>query len=315
MYVTRKEQWQNAFFSQQRHTLTETVTWVGNGVHSGEMIKLKVSPYHPKEQEVLGVIINGQPLATWQITHSSWKTQLIHPQAGAISMTEHLFAALYVAGIDDVSIECIGGEEWPILDGSAKEYLAPLIPTPTIQKRKSHPQGSLKRSFLYLPKMEQRYKESHIISQPIGHSIGTAIGDRTYSSSKEYPYFDDLYLKISLTLDLPPLQKQHVQVKIFDHLISQVINAKTFGFLKDADTLKDLGLIKGVSPTNTLVYDEHGRSLSIESIDHEAANHKVLDILGDLYLLGKRVIGHLEVQRGSHLLNQLFVKSLKEKCG
>ncbi len=206
-------------------------------------------------------------------------------------MTEHLFAALYAAGIDDVMIE-IDAEELPILDGSALEYITPLDPTPTIQ-------GGMiiQREAIDLPlDLHITWLESSIktlIRPPI---------DNAHALSQ---------LQIHLTLELPPIKTQRATLLTIEDLYHRVIPAKTFGLLSDEEALRSQGLIKGVSHENTRVYDDTGEPLTPSMISSEAAHHKILDIIGDLYLLSRRPRGSLEVIRGSHRLNHKALYFIK----
>jgi UDP-3-O-[3-hydroxymyristoyl] N-acetylglucosamine deacetylase len=289
-----KHIWSEALLSSHRHTLNMPVMWTGVGVHGGLDTQVKAIPYHPNNDQQPGVILCGYHLSSWQVVDTSYSTVLAHPKVGVVKMTEHLFAALFAAGIDDVLID-VDGEECPILDGSASAYINRLKPIKTHRSHLNH-HDYIEREWIDLPhSFSVSWKESSIKSQKIDQNHDRPI--------------TQLPLTMTLALDLPPLEKQIAKLNTFEDLYDRVIPAQTFGFLKDEHTLRQRGLIKGVNYNNTTIYDDLGQALSPPPIRHAAAHHKLLDTIGDLYRLGKRLKGHLIIHRGGHHINHLFVTS------
>ena len=297
-FLQHTDHWAQALLSPFRHTLQHSITWSGVGVHSAQVTKVSVYPYHPRDQEQYGVIFCGYPLTEWSLSQSAYATSLSHPKIGQKKMTEHLFAALYAAGINDVKIE-VKGEELPILDGSAWSYLKPLEPVYTQSKEK--PTAKVPRNWTTLP---QGLTISWLESQLQVLSIPGEI--ERLSDSECLP------LQVSLHLNLPPLEDHSFHLLSIDDLYRRIIPAKTFGFLQDEQRLKSLSLIQGVSYENTRIYDELGQAINPPHIPDEAAAHKILDFLGDLYRLPHSLKGRIYIERGSHELNHRLVSKMMQ---
>ena len=297
-FLEKVDHWAQALLSPFRHTLQHSVTWSGIGVHRGQIATVSVHPYFPPSQAHQGVIFCGYPLAEWSVLHSAYASCLTHPKVGQKKMTEHLFAALYAAGIDDVSIE-VDGEELPILDGSAWLYLEPLKSVYSSSPSDQLSDLSLSREWIHLPK---GYAVSWLESDL--HVLSDLDDVDQFSVSSALP------LQVSLHLNLPPLASHSFDLRTTSDLYQRVIPAKTFGFAKDEQALKSLGLIKGVSYENTRVYDHLGKAINPPHIHDEAAAHKILDFLGDLYRLPYSPKGTVHIGRGSHELNHRFVQAI-----
>ena len=297
-FFEKIDHWAQALLSPFRHTLQHSVTWTGIGVHSGQITTVSVYPYFPPSQDHQGVIFCGYPLVEWSVSNSAYASCLTHPKVGQKKMTEHLFAALYAAGIDDVSIE-VDGEELPILDGSAWLYLEPLKSVYTSPQSVQRSDLSLSRKWTHLPKgYTVSWLESNL------HVLSDLDDANQVSVSSVLP------LQVSLHLDLPPLASHSFDLRTTSDLYQRVMPAKTFGFAKDEEKLKNLGLIRGVSHENTRVYDHLGKAINPPHIHDEAAAHKILDFLGDLYRLPYSPKGKVHIGRGSHELNHRFVQAI-----
>lgn len=286
--------WSQALMSSDRHTISRSVTWVGRGVHSGTHTQVSAFPYHPQTYEPFGTILCGYHLSEWQVVDTRNTTVLFHHRVGSIKMTEHLFAALFAAGIDDIILD-VKGEECPILDGSAFDYLKDLTPTPTLSTQSSSTQYIKRQWYALAHSLKVTWQEASIEYHPSLPAVPS-----------DHPLMP---LTIALHLHIPPLALQNVQIMNYATLYHQVIPAKTFGFLSDEAHLRKQGLIKGVTHANTNIYDHLGQAINPPHMEHEAAYHKVLDTLGDFYRLGKRLKGHLNIRRGGHHINQLFMSS------
>ena len=299
IFLKKFDYWAQALLSPFRHTIRDSVTWSGVGVHSGQIATVSVHPYFPQSQDHQGVIFCGYPLAKWSVSQSAYATCLSHPKVGHKKMTEHLFAALYAAGIDDVLIE-VTGEELPILDGSAWPYLEPLR---TIYTRPQHDQQSNLRLSRNRTPLPQGYALSWLES-----SIQVLSNHDNRSQSS---VLSALPLQVSLHLNMPPLAPSTFYLQNTIDLYERVIPAKTFGFARDEAALRNRGLIQGVSFENTRIYDHLGKAVNPPHIPDEAAAHKILDFLGDLYRLSYSPKGKVHIERGSHELNHRFAKAIE----
>lgn len=192
-----------------------------------------------------------------------------------ISTVEHLLAALWLKQVwTGWTIE-VDGPELPILDGSAREWLALLsevAPSPIPTRECTH-SVHVEEKYSRLV-VEYAAAFSLTVSVMFGHP---QIGYQSFSS--------------------PPER------------LAEVADARTFGFAREAGALKAAGLIQGASMENTLVYDAHAPLNEPRGLD-EPVRHKALDFLGDLYLLGAPMTGRFRVHRGSHRLHVKLVEKI-----
>jgi UDP-3-O-[3-hydroxymyristoyl] N-acetylglucosamine deacetylase len=207
-----------------------------------------------------------------------------------IALVEHLLAALHVAGWwEGVLIE-VSGEEIPILDGSAQPWLEEvgLLGVPPVQK------------------------SAFKVNQKFGRGEEGERGKISSSSAPLLPF---------LSVEPAPTTKISVSVNYAHPAIGsqswegtpetypELLSARTFGFLKEYETLRKQGLVTHVSLENVIVFDENG-TLSPLRFHNEPVRHKALDVLGDFFLLGKPLLGTLSVERGSHHAHVAFMREL-----
>ncbi len=200
-----------------------------------------------------------------------------------VGTVEHLLATLSGLGIDNVRIE-IDGPEVPIMDGSAAPF-AYLIKTAGIRVQDEP------KSFLVVKR-----------------AVSVVEGD------KEATLTPDNRFRVDCTIDFnhPLVSDQSYSMEFSDRAFSREISrARTFGFLRDVEMLKKVGLAKGGSLENAIVIDE----FSILNPDglrfpDEFVRHKVLDAMGDISLFGYPVIGHLKMVKSGHALNHKLVEKV-----
>jgi UDP-3-O-[3-hydroxymyristoyl] N-acetylglucosamine deacetylase len=198
-----------------------------------------------------------------------------------VGTVEHLLAALSGLGIDNVRVE-LDGPEVPIMDGSAAPfaYLIKSVGVRVLDEAKS---------FIVIKK-----------------AVTVRDGD------KEATFAPSSRFRVDCTIDFkhPLISDQSFEMEFSDRTFSREISrARTFGFLRDVEMLKKIGLAKGGSLDNAIVVDE----FSILNPDglrfpDEFVRHKVLDAMGDVSLFGHPVIGHLRVMKSGHALNHKLVQ-------
>jgi UDP-3-O-[3-hydroxymyristoyl] N-acetylglucosamine deacetylase len=265
-----------------------------------------------------GVTLNDIAIEEYEVYSTDWSTQMrASPLHRPVSTLEHLFAALWMAGVDDVSIELKSLEtdvnrdaplEAPILDGSAWNWLSKLKPTPTPSDQRDLSSalggGQAHRGVYRNPLVIKEVIEVHFdrcvarLSPPLDQA--------------QFPLPLPIPLSIDLSFDLPPLEPMRIEVNHPEAFLSMIAPARTFGLAQWESELRNHGLIKGASMLNTLVYDQQGSPSSPLRVPSEPAAHKALDLIGDLFWLGRRVAGCLKVDRGSHALNREIIRQLKE---
>ena len=200
-----------------------------------------------------------------------------------VSTIEHLMAAFFGFGIDNALVE-IDGPEVPIMDGSAAPFIFLLKSTGIKEQRIS--------------------KEFIVIKKTLNIQEGNK--SITIKPSRE--------LKVSFTIDFhhPLISNQQFDFSFSGKgFIDEISRARTFGFLKDIEMLRDAGLAKGGSLDNAIVIDDF-RVLNEDGLRYhnEFVRHKILDFLGDVAVMGTPIIGHFIINRSGHSLNHAMLKKL-----
>jgi UDP-3-O-[3-hydroxymyristoyl] N-acetylglucosamine deacetylase len=202
-----------------------------------------------------------------------------------IETIEHLLAALQALGVDNVVVE-LDGPEVPIMDGSAAPFIY-LIHEAGIRSL------SAPRSYLEL-------------SRPV-----TVVGDDGRFVAA-YPC-DRLRLTYTINFDHPLLKHQECSVEIDESsFVEDIAPARTFGFLKDVELMRQAGLALGGSLDNAVVLGETGVLNNPLRFPDEFVRHKVLDLLGDLVLLGRPLRAHVVALRAGHALHTRLVRAILE---
>lgn len=268
-------------------TIGKSVSCQGIGVHSGAVVTLTLHPALPHS----GVTFIRTDLGKVEIK-ANWKTvvdtrmctTIGNTQGDTVSTIEHLMAALAAHGIDNIRVE-IDGPELPILDGSAQPFVT-LIEEAGIQ---------------------DQCASRHVIR--VLKTITVTEGDRRVSLSPA-PYYElevdfDFAGRTALTaqnLVFRPLEEDFAE---------EISSARTFGLLEDAEKLWAMGLSKGASLENTLVFN--GVDVMNEEglrFEDECVRHKVLDALGDLHLAGGLILGKFHGVRTGHGLHHKLLLAL-----
>ena len=269
-----------------QHTLREPVTFRGAGLHTGKSAEITVRPgalnsgiqfirtdLNPAKK-VRGVVefVRSDELR---------QTALVVGN-GIVRTIEHLMAVFHGLGIDNAVVE-VDGEEIPGLDGSAREFVE------EIQRAGIISQGGA-RKFIEIeePIFVDRGDQSLIVL-PAPHFL------ISYTLSYRHPDLQDQFLSLPI---LP---------EIFEREISP---ARTFILKEEAQLLLASGLGKGASLANTLVFERNHPIENSLRFDNEACRHKIMDLLGDLFLLGGFLKGHVIATRSGHTLNLELVRKI-----
>jgi len=220
-----------------------------------------------------GILINSVP-ATWKNVSS---TNLATAISG-ITTVEHLLASLYAYGIDNADIE-VTGPEFPIMDGSASAF--------TILQGLTRRLTGVKR---YL-----KIKETILVSE----------------SNKYIKIIPCDTFAITATVYWPEIGNQTFSLRVnelsFD---KEIARARTFGFLKDIKMMQKSKLIKGASTENAILLDAYGQPSSPYRMENELVKHKILDIIGDISLVGLPILGYIKTYSPGHSLNLKLVEQI-----
>src|SRR5215210_4729995 len=271
-----------------QRTLRRSVSCTGIGLHSGNKVTLSLKPA-PADY---GVRFQRADLGGLEIpatvTHLGsgiqYQTGLTR-EAVSVETVEHLLAALTALSIDNVIVE-LNSPEVPIMDGSAAPFVY-LILNEAGVKRLASPRRYLK------------------VLRP----IVLTQGDKRIAL---YPS-DHFKVTYSISFDHPLLRHQSRTMRITeDSFVEDIAPARTFGFLKEVEMLLQRGLALGGSLDNAIVLGETG-VLNALRFEDEFVRHKILDVIGDLTLVGHPVIGHLVAHRGGHALHTAFAAKILEE--
>jgi UDP-3-O-[3-hydroxymyristoyl] N-acetylglucosamine deacetylase len=268
----------------QEQTIRSAVECQGIGLHSGAPVKLRILP----ASAGTGIIFRRVDLDGFEleavsrnVARVSYATSLMK-KGVLISTTEHLLSAFIGMRIDNAIVE-LDNLELPILDGSARPIVE-LIRRAGIRKQRRP------RTYVRILRgLEVREANKFIAVYP----------SNTYS--------------VSYTIDFPhPLigQKSFALELSNGQYVSNIAPARTFGFLHEAEALRQQGLIRGASPENALVLTREGLVNPPLRFQDEFVRHKILDLIGDLALIGRQVLGRVVADRAGHAMHTALVSRL-----
>ena len=265
------------------HTIGKPVSASGVGLHSGVEVRLRMVP----SSSGRGVVFARTDLAGFEIPASwrhvarvSYATSLMR-QGVLLSTTEHLLSVLRAVGVDNVRIE-IDNLEVPILDGSARPF-ARLIEEAGVEKQRR------RRRYLRLRKR-----------------VEVAEGDKLVSIEPA----DSFEIDCRTNYNKPGVEQQQVGIRVTpESYLAEIAPARTFGFENELSAMRDMGLIRGASLENAVCFREDGSVLNEGGLryEDEPCRHKVLDLIGDLALLGHSILGKVVASRAGHAMHVALV--------
>ena len=268
-------------------TLNQEVNFEGIGLHSGVKSKLSLKPANANE----GIIFKRVDLDQNNEIHANFKnvssaklcTKIQNTEGASVSTVEHLMAALYICGVDNILIT-IDGPEVPIMDGSSKDFVEAI----KLCGLKSLDQ---KRKFLkILRKVDLKENNKSISIEPV---------ESTFN------------VDFKLDYDNPLIKTQSNNINFQDKDLVNIYTARTFCLYEDVEKIKAAGLAKGGSLDNAVVIQGE-KVLNKKGLrcKKEFVNHKILDLAGDFMLAGKRILGSVKCVHGGHELTNNFLKKV-----
>jgi len=276
----------------QQRTLKSLTRAVGVGVHSGQRVELTLRPAPPDTGIVfrrtdLPVPVDIAMTAT-SVTDTLMATTVSSGSA-KVSTVEHLMSACAGLGIDNMVVE-ITAEEVPILDGSAAAFVY-LLQTAGIELQKAP------RRFIR-------------VTQPVEVREGTGTAEKWARLEPYHGY----KLSFDIIFDHPAVDStgQHVEFDLgSDSYTRDIARARTFGFTRDAEMLRANGLGLGGGMDNAILMDDY-KVLNAGGLryDDEFVKHKVLDAMGDMYMLGKPLLASYSAMKSGHALNNKLIRAL-----
>ena len=272
----------------KQRTLKTVVRSTGVGLHTGHKVTMVLRPA-PIDTGVVFCRsdLPGNPAIpahALNVTNTTMAT-VIEKNGARVSTVEHLMSAFAGLGIDNAFVD-VSAEEVPIMDGSAGTFVF-LIQSAGIEE-----QAAAKRYVRILKPVGIEDGDKKVRLEPFdGFKVG-------FSIEFSHPVFD--------------AATSEVEVDFADvSFVREVSRARTFGFTQEVEMLRTKGLARGGSLDNAIVIDDF-RVLNAEGLrmDDEFVRHKLLDAVGDLYMLGRPLIGAFYGRKSGHALNNLLVRKL-----
>ncbi len=269
-------------------TIKSSIELKGIGLHSGSEVNLVIKPGNPNT----GIVFKRIDIDGNNIIKANFKnviepvlcTKLKNEDGVTVSTVEHLMAAFYGEGIDNVLVE-LDAPEIPIMDGSAVDFVD------AIKLVGSEEQKEPKKFIKVLKKVKIQEGEKFISIEPLNQ---------------------DLIIDFEIIFNNPLIRKRRKEFKLSENDLTQIYNSRTFCLYEDIDNIKRMGLAKGGSLDNAIVVQGE-KILNEDGLRnrHEFVNHKILDCIGDIMLSGNRIFGHIKTSQGGHaltnkLLNKFF---------
>ncbi len=267
-------------------TIANKVSFSGVGIHTGMNVNVNILPASPNSGIVFKRVDlkkNNVVIPNFEnVSEATLCTTVSNQFRVKVSTIEHLMAAFFGLGVDNAIVE-LDGQEVPILDGSAKDFVKLLKDI------------GLKTSDIPIKLIK------------INNHVEIAEGNKYISLNKSNT---TLEIDFEINYKNKIIKRQNNKVNVFEDNLEDIYNSRTFCLFEDIEKLKKLGLGKGGSLKNAIVVKDD-KILNPNGLrnEKEFVNHKILDCMGDLYLVGYRLIGSLKCRHGGHsLTNQLLRK-------
>lgn len=272
----------------RQRTLKSTVRATGVGLHTGRKIQLVMRPAQPETGVVFRRIDLEPPVdlpARAELIGDTRLSSCLVKGEARVHTVEHLMSALAGLGVDNVYVD-LDGPEVPIMDGSAAPFAL------LVQQAGVESQSAPKRFLRVRRPVEVREGDKWARLEP----------------------FDGLRLSFSIVFNHPVIDRtrQSVTVDFAEtSYLKEIARARTFGFMNDVESLREAGLALGGGLDNAVVLNDY-RVLNAEGLRFadEFIRHKVLDAVGDLYLLGRPLLGAFSAHKSGHALNNSLLRAL-----
>jgi len=279
----------------KQKTLKNVIRATGVGLHTGEKIYLTLRPA-PADTGIVFVRVDVEPAveipALTEFVADTTLATTIAKDGQRISTIEHLMSAFSGLGIDNAFVE-VSGPEMPIMDGSAATFVF------LIQSAGIEDQNALKKFIRILKPVRVNDEESA----------------RSYDQSATIKPYDGFKVSHTIVYDNAVIKEQQASVDFsVTSFVKEVSRARTFGLMQEFENLRERNLAQGGSLDNAVVVDDY-RILNDDGLRHEDefVRHKILDAIGDLYLLGHSIIGEFVGYKSGHTENHALRKKLLQQ--
>ena len=268
----------------QEQTLRTAVSCQGVGLHSGTPVHLRILPASPG----CGIVFRRIDLEGFQVEANSrnvarvsYATSLMK-KGVLISTTEHLLSAFVGTGIDNAMVE-LDNLELPILDGSARPFVDMILKAGIHKQRRPRTYLRIRR------KVELREGDKFIAVYPA----------------------DQYSVAYSINFPHPLIGQETFAAELGNgQYLRHIASARTFGSRQDEQAMRHMGLIRGASRENCIVLTEDGVENPPLRFPDEFVRHKVLDLIGDLALIGRRILGKVVANRAGHAMHAALVSRI-----
>ena len=274
--------------AMNQRTIKTAISVTGTGLHSGESVNLE---FYPQPIDT-GVVFERSdiadsaaiPASAFLVQDTMMSSNLVFGGT-RVGTVEHLLSAVAGLGIDNLLIR-VSASEIPIMDGSASPFVGLLLQAGFVEQEA--PKKFLK------------------IIKPVKVRV-----DDKWAELRPYDGFE---LNFEIDFDHPAFDKDHQHAQLCfstQNFIEELSSARTFGFLNDIEALRKNNLALGGSMDNAIVIDD-AKVLNAEGLRFadEFVRHKILDALGDLYLIGYPLVGRFNAYKSGHALNNLLVREI-----
>ena len=274
----------------KQRTIKNIIRATGVGLHTGEKVYLTLRPAAPNTGVVFRRVDLAEPVDIKADPYQVGDTRLsscLERDGVRVSTVEHLMSALAGLGIDNLHVDVSAGEV-PIMDGSAGPFVF-LLQSAGVEEQ------PVAKKFIRILK-----------------TVGVTDGDK----SARFEPHNGFKIEFSIDFDHPVFDNSAKSVCVdfaTTSYVKEVSRARTFGFMHEVEWMRGQGLALGGSLDNAIVLDEY-RVLNSDGLRYhdEFVKHKVLDAIGDLYLLGHPVIGAFAAHKSGHALNNMLLRRLLE---
>lgn len=279
----------------QQRTIKTISRAVGVGMHSGQRVELTLRPAQPDTGIVFRRVDLPEPVEIPISAESVTDTRMastIGTGGAKVHTVEHLMSAIAGLGIDNIYVD-ITAEEVPILDGSSSSFVF-LLQSAGVELQKA-------------PKRFIRIKTPVEVREGEGANLKWA----------RFEPYHGFKLRFEIDFSHPAVDSTGQCVEFdmgLDNYTRDIARARTFGFTKDVEMLRNNGLALGGGLDNAIVMDDY-KVLNSGGLryDDEFAKHKILDAIGDLYLIGKPILGAYSAFRSGHGLNNKLLRAVLEQ--
>ena len=272
----------------RQRTLKSLVHATGVGLHTGQKVKITLRPAQPDTGVAFRRLdLPGAPEipARGELVGETRLCSCLVQGETKIYTIEHLMSALAGLGVDNVHVD-LDGPEVPIMDGSAAPFVL------LIQQAGIEEQGAPKRFLRVKKRIEAKDGDKWAVLEP----------------------YEGYKLSFSIVYDHPVIERSNTSLTVdfaITSYLKEVARARTYGFMQDLEDLRESSLALGGGLENAVVLDEH-RVLNAEGLRYtdEFIRHKILDAIGDLYLLGRPLLGAFSAHKSGHALNNRLLRAL-----